>query len=389
MRPLRAGLLYSALFSALACGTEARAPEDYASAASPLVGGTVDAQTTGVVAVAIDAPSVFSGNCTGSLIAPNLVLTARHCIAQTESTPSEQVACDVARFASVAPAEYFLVSPSTVMPMTPKDPSFFRVAEIRVDSTSSDVCGHDVALLVLAEPIPEALATPLVPRVDAEASVGEMFAAVGYGYTDPKTMTGDGTRMRIDGRTVRCLGGECTTQTDVLRSGEWLSVDAPLCPGDSGSPAIDATGKVFGVGSRAATGCSSAVYSDVAAFSDLIVSAGLAAARAGNYQAPAWTSGQSSLGSACDGSCPGGLACWSESGKPPGECVPRCSSDSDCPGGYVCTKDPGVCTHAAPARGSSGCHLAATRPSRGQSRPLAWLVVIFALLARRPLRARN
>src|SRR5262249_28671426 len=152
----------------------------------------------------------------GTLIAPNLVLTARHCVAATESTPSEQVACDVARFASVAPAEYFVVSPRTMRPTTPGDPSFYRAAEIRVDDASSDVCGHDVALLVLEKGIPRAQATPLAPRVDAPAAVGEGFSAVGYGYTDAKSMTGDGERMRLDGRTVRCIGGSCTTQTDAL-----------------------------------------------------------------------------------------------------------------------------------------------------------------------------
>src|SRR5689334_15654731 len=124
MRLLRSGLLGSALFSALGCSEPAAsAPDDVSSAVSPLLGGDVDDHGTGVVAVAIDAPSGFSGDCTGTLIAPNLVLTARHCVAATESTPSEQVACDVARFASVAPARYFVVSPRTTRPTTPADPS--------------------------------------------------------------------------------------------------------------------------------------------------------------------------------------------------------------------------------------------------------------------------
>jgi hypothetical protein len=194
--------------------------------------------------------------------------------------------------------------------------------------------------------------------------------------------------MRLDDRTVRCIGGECSTQTDVLRTGEWLSVDATLCAGDSGSPAIDSDGKVFGVASRAGPACSSGIYSDVAAFRDLVVGAGQAAARAGGYAAPGWTSGQSSLGIACNGSCPDGLACYSESGKAPGECVPRCSSSASCPEGYVCSEDVGACTHPTPVRESSGCRLAkARRPWRSSLAPV--LLSAAALLGCRRLRARK
>jgi hypothetical protein len=91
----------------------------------------------------------------------------------------------------------------------------------------------------------------------------------------------------------------------------------------------------------------------------------------------------------CDGSCSDELACFSESGKPPGECVPHCSSDPDCPGGYVCRKDLGVCTHPAPARGSSGCHVAAARSSRRAGPSAAWFVAVLAWLRCRVLRARK
>src|SRR5262249_17908838 len=145
----------------------------------------------------------------------------------------------------------------------------------------------------------------------------ETFAAVGYGYTDPTTQTGDGTRMRQDGAAVRCLGGACSTLEDILRAGEWLSVDARLCPGDSGGPALDTQGQVMGVASRGGDGCETAIYSDVAAFRELIVNAAVDAAAVGGYAVPAWAGNtvegdsgaheQSSAGSSCEGSCTGDL----------------------------------------------------------------------------------
>src|SRR5690349_12616413 len=137
----------------VACG-EADAAGPVGTASQGLLGGTTDTSNTGVVGLAIEQRGTIVGHCSGTLIAPNLVLTARHCVAPTVSTPDEQVVCGVAEFADTGDPSAFLASPSTVRPLTPSDPTFFRGKALRAADESADVCGHDVALLTLEDSVP-------------------------------------------------------------------------------------------------------------------------------------------------------------------------------------------------------------------------------------------
>jgi hypothetical protein len=175
-----------------------------------------------------------------------------------------------------------------------------------------------------------------------------------------------------------------------LRAGEWLSVDARLCPGDSGGPALDKAGQVMGVASRAGPECMTAIYSDVAAFHDLIVSAARTAAADGPYELAAWAGGSAvaespDLGATCRSSCPGDLVCYSETGAPPGVCVPRCGAATACPRGYSCSEDVRACVPVAGHDSGSGC---STAPAGERSAPAAaaWLALASCIrrIARRP-----
>jgi hypothetical protein len=287
------GLVGLALAASVGCGTEA-APLPQAAALGQaqqaIIGGELDESTAGVVGLALDlGRRSAAGHCSGTLIAPNLVLTARHCVAFTDDEDAQGVvSCDTAQFNEPLPANLVLASPEPVRPKDISDPSYVRGREIRTVG-DPDVCGFDIALVILeGAGIPSAI-TPIEPRLAKAPIEKERFSTVGYGLTDPEDPASDGTRQRANGSVVRCSREDCVELSDgAIRSSEWASVDAPICSGDSGGPALDEQGRVFGVASRGDLDCEIAVYGDVSSWAPFIADTALDAAELGGYEPAAW-----------------------------------------------------------------------------------------------------
>ena len=159
----------------------------------------------------------------------------------------------------------------------------YEVAEI-LTAGKNDVCGNDIALMILTENVPEAEATPIVPRIDLPVFQGESYTAIGYGHTG--NGQDSGVRRILDGRRVQCEGLTCPGYAQI-ETAEFLG-SSGTCQGDSGGPAIDAKGRVLGALSRGVGNCESSTYSAIAGWGEWVREYGMVAAERGGYEPPFW-----------------------------------------------------------------------------------------------------
>jgi len=326
-----------------------------------IVGGTTDPDDTAVLAIAL-VTRREEALCSGSLIAPNLVLTARHCVAVTASAP---VVCGQSTFGSLYSPDELWVSDAT----TAGSGNFYPAREIAVPSNDMELCGSDVALLILDGQFRADAVSPIAPRLDQPVRRGESFSAIGFG--DGFDAGPVGVRRMIDGLQVLCGPNDCA-DPQLVSDREFVGQQG-VCDGDSGGPALDTAGRVVGVASRASEGCEFAVYSEVAPWRDWLLGVADRAARLGTYDIPDWESSRPMVAPAASagGSSSGGVA----PSPSPAPAAPA-------PGGQE-RGSPGA---VVPAKhSSSGCDLAAGAATERMSTigHSAWLAAIALAAARR------
>jgi secreted trypsin-like serine protease len=248
-----------------------------------------------VVGIVWQSSSGGIEECSGSLLAPNLVLTAHHCLANVLNK-ANGADCATSQFAAPDAASDLYVSTKDLASTSPAE--FHTVREIVVPpaSTNTTFCGFDIAILILSDDIQPSEAVPLVPRIDGEIAPNDVYSAVGFGSDGAGNA---GTRQRLDGLLIECVGQGCTSidagQIDASQidtQHEWVG-DHGTCQGDSGGPALDAANRVIGVTSRSSGDCAAPIYGDVYSWADWIKKTAQHAAAVGNYAAPPWAIGDS------------------------------------------------------------------------------------------------
>jgi hypothetical protein len=265
-----------ALVAVTAC-SQGEATTERAHTAAQALLGTTETSTSGAVALLRgNNPSLvlLEDTCSAALIAPNLALTARHCV----ELLTNRTSCS-ATFTGSPTHGYLAIRTEADVSVTGTP---FVVSKIRKPTTNA-ACADDIALLILEASVPAATLGPIVPRLAAPPTAGATYSAIGYGAHSAGADSTDGLRRRREGSQVAC-GGDCDAPF------LWYGAPSSVCPGDSGGPALDAQGAVIGVASRGSCGAAGGIdmYTRTDAHAALIVAAALEAATLGGYPAPAW-----------------------------------------------------------------------------------------------------
>lgn len=187
-------------------------------------------ETSNQPAIEVEFPDepvlrVVSGDvsCTGTLIYENQVLTAHHCVSQRD------------KWGEVMPRD---VEPEVVTVELGGD--YLPWGEVGVRAVVAPNCGYaaghgDIAILVLDRRLTNAVTVP--PRLDTPPLVGEEVRPVGFGRC---ATTGGIRRHQRSGGAIEVVDADR------------FKLNAAICPGDSGGPALSVDhGDVVGIISAA------------------------------------------------------------------------------------------------------------------------------------------
>lgn len=235
------------LFGALAASCTG-APEGGggASVSLAVAGGEISGPADDfVVQIRSDQPEPYDdATCSGTLVAPNLVLTALHCVTVFDTNAAYGCEPDGSATPSGAgwigepldPASvevYF----GTELPLTVS-----AHGSAILGSHATFACVDDIAFVVLDTALP---AGGVALRNERAVVRGESLTVIGYGVND---LEGDVARTRRSGVTVLDVGPDDTSDgTGNLPARNFIVGDGPTT-GDNGGPALsDETGAVIGV----------------------------------------------------------------------------------------------------------------------------------------------
>jgi V8-like Glu-specific endopeptidase len=230
-----------------------------------------DQALPGVVALRVGAGGKYE-LCSAAVLAPNLILTARHCVTKNLTT---SVSCDEEGRSANGPHVAGDQEPGNIAVYLGASPTFTQkpaaLAKAVLAPQGKYLCDADIALVVLDRPLQNV--QPLPVRLGTPARAGETIRSVGYGQNDLEIPIG--TRFRKTGVSVLAQGKAVSASKTPLGAHEF-EVGRSICQGDSGGPAIaEGSGAIIGVVSRGG-GCDQDfghIYTTTAGFEDLFAEA--------------------------------------------------------------------------------------------------------------------
>jgi hypothetical protein len=283
-----------------------------------------------VLLTVVDGDGEIVGGCTATLVAPNLIVTARHCV----STLS-----DGSRIESDHRPGDLVVS-TGVDARAPESPVVAARGKAVFVEGVSRIEGNDIALVLLDRRLSHVPFAPI--RLGRRVTPGESLTAVGWGIEANGELPN--ARKEISRIGVKVVG----TEPNVGSLESEFVIGQAACSGDSGGPMLSESGAVVGIISRVGNGvkpeegtanfCVGPEAVGICCEPSLhekVVRAAFAAAGEVPWLEGTPNPSVKNFGLACqrDDDCGQGRCADVDGAK---VCVQECADQRPCPDGYAC-----------------------------------------------------